>query len=86
VKAPSTNVVAVMPIETSTEVVVPHRSEECRNVVGWLTNFENLNNVFNLRRFHMDLGLRRIWVLLFWTLLVMTLSKFLALAIYQSLP
>jgi hypothetical protein len=38
--------------------------------------FVNLNNVFNLLRFHGDLVLRGIRMLLFWTPLVVTLVKF----------
>jgi hypothetical protein len=49
-------------------------------------NFENMNNVFNLRRFQADLGLRGICVLLFWTPLVLKLLKFLVLAICQLFP
>ena len=38
-------------------------------------------NVFNLRRFHMGLGLCEIWMLFVWILLVVKL-KFLVLMIY----
>jgi hypothetical protein len=43
--------------------------------------FEHLNNVFNLRRFHMGLGMRGIWMLFVQTRLVVKLLKFLVLMI-----
>jgi hypothetical protein len=39
--------------------------------------FEHFNNVFNLHRFHTGLGMREIWMLFVWTLLVVKLLKFL---------
>jgi hypothetical protein len=38
-------------------------------VLRWLVVFVSLNNIFNLCRFRMDLGLRGIWIFLFWTTL-----------------
>jgi hypothetical protein len=89
-KAPTAEVAAVDPTETSAKAGVPHQSEvrahRFKSVHRWLTIFENLNDVFNFRRFHADLGLHGIWVLLICTHLVLKLSKFLVLAICQLFP
>jgi hypothetical protein len=82
VEMPATEVPAAdIPIE----VEIPHRPEvwacESRVVFWWLVIFEHLNNVFNLRRFYTGLGLRGIWMLFVWILLVVKL-KFLVLMIY----
>jgi hypothetical protein len=53
---------------------------ESRVVCGWSVIFEHFNNVSNLHRFHTRLGLRGIWMLFVWTLLVVRL-KFLVLMI-----
>jgi hypothetical protein len=43
------------------------RAHRDKVVLRWLVVFVSLNNIFNMRRFRVDLGMCGIWILLFWT-------------------
>jgi hypothetical protein len=43
------------------------RAHRVKVVLRWLVVFVSLNNIFNMRRFRVDLGMCGIWILLFWT-------------------
>jgi hypothetical protein len=72
---------------TKLKSLINWRCERIKGVLlsDWLF-LKNLNDVFNLPKFHTGLGLHGVLMLLIWTLLVSRLLKSPILLIYQFFP